>query len=429
MNENERKNPEQRFKKMIELYPHQKACYPKIVNTVRELSGCYLVGETRSGKTLTVLNAIDFLGFKKVLFVTKKNAISSIEDDFKLLNPSFDLTVINYESVHKVGVEFDFVVYDEAHGMGAFAKPSKRTKLIRERFYNLSCIWMSGTPAVESYSQYFHQFWVSKNSPFSDYKSFYKWAKDFVNVKKKRIGTHWVNDYTKAKVKEIDDKIRPYIVTLKKPSSDFAEVEENIIKLTMPTNLRELSNRMLKDRVIEGKDDWLIMGDLPAKLQCKVHQIENGHAIVERGIDETKTVIFDKSKAVFIREYFKGKKIAILFFYKAEREILKDIFKDEITESLNEFNTTEKNLMLYQGTTEGMNVSKSDCLVWYNFGFSGKDFIQAVDRLTIKGRESNENYFIMYENSLNEKIYKAVKNKETYNSNAFTLDYGIKKTK
>ena len=62
----------------------------------------YLSMEVRTGKTLTSMGIAEELGCKNVLFVTKKKAISSIEHDYKLLNPSFEITVINYESLHKV---------------------------------------------------------------------------------------------------------------------------------------------------------------------------------------------------------------------------------------------------------------------------------------------------------------------------------------
>lgn len=413
---------------MIELRPHQAECTIKIVATLKKYNCCYLAGETRSGKTLTVLKAIDDFGRKSVLFITTKKAISSIQSDYNLLKPSYRITITNYESVHKVEDDFDFIVYDEAHRLSAFPKPSKRTKLIRQMFFNVPCILMSGTPATESYSQWYHQFFVSYYSPFSKWKNFYRWSDQFVIKKQMKLATHTINDYSNAKEDLIDSYIKDYIVTLKKPKADFTDVKENIITLPMPAKLRNLSKQLLKDRAIEGKDDYFIMGEAPAKLQSKIHQIENGHCIVERGIDESKTVIFDTSKAEWIEENFRDKKIAILFFYKAEREILKDVFQEDITEDLDEFNKTNKHLMLYQGTTEGMNVSKADCLVWYNFGFSGVAFAQAKDRLTIKGRKDNDNYFIMYENSLNEKILKAVTNKEDYNSRAFINDYGIKKT-
>ena len=43
----------------------------------------YLSMEVRTGKTLTSFGVCEELGAKRVLFLTKKKAISSIEDDYK----------------------------------------------------------------------------------------------------------------------------------------------------------------------------------------------------------------------------------------------------------------------------------------------------------------------------------------------------------
>src|SRR5690606_13322938 len=121
--------------------------------------------------------------------------ISSIQSDFDGMGYDYIITITNYESLHKLeSYDFDLIIYDEAHGLSGFPKPAVRTKFIKDKFYDTPCIWLSGTPAAESYSQYFHQFFVSKFSPFKEYTNFYKWSKDFVNVTQKRIGTHTVND-------------------------------------------------------------------------------------------------------------------------------------------------------------------------------------------------------------------------------------------
>jgi len=73
------------------------------------------------------------MNISSVLFVTKKKAISSIEADYKLLNPSYEIKVINYESVHKITTnDFDLIIADESHCLAAFPKPSVRTKRIKE---------------------------------------------------------------------------------------------------------------------------------------------------------------------------------------------------------------------------------------------------------------------------------------------------------
>ena len=47
----------------------------------------YLSMQVRTGKTLTAMGTAQKLGVDNMLFVTKKKAISSIEDDYKKLKP------------------------------------------------------------------------------------------------------------------------------------------------------------------------------------------------------------------------------------------------------------------------------------------------------------------------------------------------------
>lgn len=409
----------------MKLLPHQENAKEKILNILIDKSICYLNGETRSGKTLTVLFAAEDFGAKKVIFITKKKAISSIESDFEKSKLTYKLTVINYESVHKIeDNDFDFLIIDESHSCGSYPKPSLRTKEIKKRFGHLPLILMSGTPAIESYSQYYHQFWISKFSPFKEYKNFYRWADNFVVKEIKRIGTHNITDYSGAKEKEIKEIIDPYTVIMTKPKEDFTEANKNILRIDAPKRIKAFCDRLIRDRAIEGKSGY-IMAETPAKLQSKVHQMYNGSVIIEKGIDETEAIILDNYKAQFIFDHFRDKKIAILYYYQAELEMLKNVFGDDITTCLDEFNSNKKNIALQQKTTEGMNVSSADCLVYFNFGFSGKDFVQSLDRLTVRGRKENEVYFIFENGGISEKIYNKVSKKEDFNSRQFMKEFQL----
>lgn len=79
----------------------------------------YLAMEVRTGKTFTSLGICSKIKSNNVLFITKKKAISSIEDDFKTLKPDYKITVINYESLHKISTDqhFDVLILDEAHSI------------------------------------------------------------------------------------------------------------------------------------------------------------------------------------------------------------------------------------------------------------------------------------------------------------------------
>ncbi len=76
-----------------------------------------LAMEVRCGKTLTALSIAERYGAKNVLFLTKKKAVESgtIQNDYNLLAPSYTITIINNESLHKVTGTYDFLISDEHH--------------------------------------------------------------------------------------------------------------------------------------------------------------------------------------------------------------------------------------------------------------------------------------------------------------------------
>ena len=65
----------------------------------------------------------------------------------------------------------------------------------------------------------------------------------------------------------------------------------------------------------------------------KLHQLYSGTIKFESG----NKMVLDYSKAEFIKDYFKNKKIAIFYKFTAELEALKIIFDDSITTSIDEF--------------------------------------------------------------------------------------------
>jgi superfamily II DNA or RNA helicase len=137
----------------------QKAC-----DILKEKHIVYLAMQVRTGKTLTALNTAMLFGANNVLFLTKKKAIDSIIKDYNEFGYTFNLNVINDEQIEKLDTNYDLIIHDEHHRFGAFPKPSKRVQLFNKMYGNKPMIFLSGTPAAESYSQMYHQFWVSNRS-------------------------------------------------------------------------------------------------------------------------------------------------------------------------------------------------------------------------------------------------------------------------
>lgn len=370
----------------------------------------YLQHTQRTGKTLTALQIAKNVNANSVLFLTKKKAIESILSDFKDFNFNYELEVSNYESLHKVKGKYDLVILDEAHSISAFPKPSVRTKLLKQMFFNTKMVYLSGTPASESYSQWYHQFWISKNSPFKEYINFYKFAKDYVNPNFIYTTYGQSNDYSKAKDDLIKSKINNLVHKFTQEEAGFENV---IIKTNIFIEMKPITYKLIdklkKDKIIIGKNETII-ADNGVKLMSKQHQIGSGTIIFDSG----NTGIIDNSKAIYIKENLKGK-LAIFYYFKQELEMLLDIFGDTATTDLNEFNTTDKHYIGQQySSAMGVNLSKADKLIYLNFGFSGTNFVQSLDRLTIKERKESEVFFILAKNTLDLQILKVIEKKKNF---------------
>jgi hypothetical protein len=398
------------------LRDYQKELSQKAVQILRPKNIVYLSMEVRTGKTLTALNTAQLYGAKRVLFLTKKKAISSIQEDYKNFNFNFELVVINNESMSKAIGTFDLIIHDESHRFGSFPKPSKGAKEFKQRFSNVPIILLSGTPTPENYSQIFHQFWISKYSPFG-HTNFYKWAKDFVNVTQKHLGYGIVNDYTDAKQNLIEPILKDYFVTFTQKEAGFtSEVKENVMYCEMKPITYQLIKQLKKDLVIEGTNE-VILADTAVKLMSKCHQLYSGTIKFESGNRK----VLDNSKALFIKDKFKDK-IGIFYKFQAELEALQDVFKDNLTTNLDEFNSTNKNIALQiVSGREGISLKEAKYLIYYNMDFSATSYWQSRDRLTTKERLSNEIFYIFASGGIEQQIYESVKKKKN-----FTTSYFIK---
>ena len=408
---------------MVEFRDYQKEIIHKGFNVIRKSRFLYLAMEVRTGKTLTSLGIANTLacGYN-VLFITKKKAMSSVHSDYELLSPDFKLTVINYESLHKVSEKgWHTIIVDEAHSLGAFPKPSSRAKAVKKLMIvnNPYVIFLSGTPTPESYSQMYHQVYGVPNNPFSKYVSFYKFAKDYVNVTQKKINGFNINDYSDGK-KQILDEMEPYTISYTQEQAGFeSSIEEEILYVDMKDTTYALCKKLKRDLVIEG-DSEVILADTGVKLMSKMHQMYSGTVKFESG----KSMVLDHSKAEFIKWKFDKERIGIFYKFKAELKAIKDVFGDEVCETLEDFDSGKSRHIALQIVSgrEGISLRNADFIVFYNIDFSATSYWQARDRMTTKDRKHNKIYWLFARKGIENKIYKAVSNKKDYTLKHFRRD-------
>jgi hypothetical protein len=404
---------------MIQLRDYQKKIVSDGLGIIKEHGLLYLSMEVRTGKTMTSLAICDALGAKEVLFITKLKVVPGIKKDHKDLGCNFNLTCVNYESLHKLeGTNWNLIICDEAHTMGAFPKPSKRAKQVKDlvKKSNAKVIFLSGTPTPESYSQIYHQLYVHPNNPFRSYANFYRWANDYVKVKVKYIGQMRVNDYSGAIKDKVMGAIKHLMISFTQEQAGFSTaVEEAVLRVKMRPLTYRLTEKLKKDSVVQGEEDT-ILADTGVKMMNKLHQMYSGTIILESG----KRLIFDYTKAEYIKEQFRDKKIGIFYKFKAEWDALKFIFGDELTDNLEEFNSTNKNIALQiQSGREGISLRNADFLVYYNIDFSATSYWQSRDRMTTMERKFNKVYWVFTIGGIEEKIYEAVQQKKNFTKEYF----------
>jgi len=382
----------------------------------------YLAMEVRTGKTLTSLGICDNLYINRVLFITKKKAITSIENDYRMLLPNYELEVINYESLHKIKKRgWDVIICDEAHSMGAYPKPSKRAKQVKEliQINDPYYILLSGTPTPESYSQMYHQVYGHPENPFKKYTTFYKFARLYVNITLRYLHGFNTKDYSEGTI-GIVQAMKPFTISYTQKQAGYkVETKETILTVPMSKETYKLCTRLKKDLVIQGKDQ-VILADTGVKLMSKLHQMYSGTVKFESG----KSMVIDSSKAKFIKRRFKDKKIGIFYKFTAELKALQEEFGDEICTELEEFKNTKKHIALQiVSGREGISLKEADCLEYYNIDFSATSYWQSRDRMTTKDRLKNDIYWIFSKDGIERQIYKAVSKKKDYTLQHFKSDF------
>jgi hypothetical protein len=152
----------------------------------------------------------------------------------------------------------------------------------------------------------------------------------------------------------------------------------------------------------------------------KLHQIYSGTIKFESG----SSMIIDMTKANFIRERFKGKKVGIFYKFKEELKAIKQAYGEDVTTELSEFEQTDKSIALQiVSGREGISLRQADALVYYNIDFSATSYWQSRDRMTTRDRLESDVYWIFSEGGIEDDIHKAVSKKKTYTVNYFKKDF------
>lgn len=430
------------------------------VTNLRQHHIAYLAMDMRTGKTPTSLSIAHQYGANNVLFFTRKKALPGIEKVRAQLPGDFTFKALNYERLTtftttketdngRVDVHFDaegfleefgrpdFIILDEAHCLGQFPDRAGKVKALKEICIFKPILYLSGTPSPESFSQLYHQFYVSSYSPFLEWKTFHEWAKDFVTIGKKYYFNREMNDYSDADQEKVFKFTKHLFMSLTQKEAHFQqEVVDKIIELDMNVGTYALANALLKNRIVIGKDKGVVLADTAAKMQQKLHQIYSGTVICEpeqvKMEDFGKPIkkiskIFDVTKAQYIKNNFTGKLCIFYVFVEEFNALVVTFGHDRLTADPEEFATTDKILaMQIVAGREGVDASTADCLIMYNISFSSVSYIQSRQRLNkLERATAAPCYWLFAKGGIEQKIYDRVIEKQDYTLEYFKKDYGL----
>lgn len=411
------------------LRDYQREAVDKLLPILRRYNLAYLAAEVRTGKNFMSMTTAKELKWQKVCFITKKSAFAGVHSDYKQFGHTFiRFDVVNFEQAEKILPIYDGFIIDEAHAISAYPKPGKYCKAIRKVIHvkKSPCLLMSGTPTAESYSQIFHQLWVSPYTPFQGYGhrsgEFYGWAKEYVDVKGKWVNGMMLNDYKKADEKKIKEVLQHYMVNVSQRDAGFTSyVEEKVFKVEIMRDIYRLMKILKDKKIYQMKSGDYIVADTPAKLQLIYHQLSSGTIITgEEG--SKKYHIIDDSKARFIKKEFAGQKIAIYYYFQSEGDVLKRHFPNwtDDSELFNQRNDLVFIRQMISGSL-GVNLSTCDWLVMYNIGFSANVYWQVRARMQTKDRtKASKLAWIFSEHGLEPYVLDALHKKKDFTTSYFT---------
>jgi hypothetical protein len=211
--------------------------------------------------------------------------------------------------------------------------------------------------------------------------------------------------------------IEPYVLTYTQEQAGFvSEIEEEVLLVPMKEATYKLASQLKRDLVVSGKSE-VILADTGVKLMQKLHQIYSGTIKFESG----SRMVIDYTKAFYIMEKFKGKKIGIFYKFVAELDALRAAYSSEgLTTDLEEFNTTDKSIALQiVSGREGISLRNAEFIVFYNIDFSATSYWQARDRMTTMDRKFNKVYWVFSERGIERDIYKQVLAKKNFTLSHF----------
>ena len=379
--------------------PHQIAASEDIADRIERDGFCALAGAPRSGKTATGIRVCELLHFDSVLVLTPKNAIAGWKSEISRTRTKTHITVTNYEQCHKLDpADYDFVILDESHRLGARGKPNKRFMNIRRVAWDKPLLIMSGTMTIESELQIFYQTAISKYGPFSEYKSFHKFFLQYGIPNTMQINGRTIEQYNRCR-ESLVYKIAEFTVVMTQQDAGIvgeAVDQLHVVKLSPET---KALIKQAKSGVIE-MHGWEILLESIISERLAIHQLEYGGIKVG---DNYRQTGYDEVADYILETFGDHDKLALMCHYVSTRRVFERKFK-------------KARLLSSNAHAEGVDLSGYTDFVVAGTDFSGAKHAQRRERGINMMRQGDTTvHFIVTNGGISREVYKTVTDKKDFN--------------
>ncbi|PIR06668.1 MAG: hypothetical protein COV55_02845 [Candidatus Komeilibacteria bacterium CG11_big_fil_rev_8_21_14_0_20_36_20] len=382
----------------------------------------YLAMEERTGKSITAIRITEACNnVSNVLIITTKKALNGWFETLEKHPHTNIYTCINYESVHKISGKVDLVILDESHKfISGYPKTSIIWQKVKNFTLNKPIIYCSATPYAQGTQMLFHQFALSKWSPWKRYSNFYDWYRDYSVRKangelftKKITASESIVDYTKVNHNKVKSDCKHLFISYTREELGFEHEPNDVLHyITLSKNLKDIYNTIVTKKVLhfshaETSKDYTLVCDTPAKLRATLHMLEGG--VLKVG-DEYLNLGFNEKVDFILNKWGDSKNLVIMYYFKADKIKLEKYFK----------NAT---ILHAQTNAEGVDLSTYKDLVIYTQNHSTAQHTQRRARQANMNRkeEINVNYLLV-KGAASAKAYKTVSvNKENFVDTVFEV--------
>lgn len=316
---------------------------------------------------------------------------------------SFDAELVNYHKADRIKVkDYQVVILDEAHVyLSAYPKRGKIWKTVKPLTEGKFIIFVSATPSAQSYAKLFNQLALSSWGPWSRFKDFYAWHREYGKKEIKYVAGRTINIYDKVDKERIQREVSPYLINLTRQDIGFSqEPVDQVHFVELEEQTKEWYRQLEKNSLLMLSNDIQIVADTPMALLTKLHQIEGGTIKQE----ESSYTLVNREKIDYILNTFGDSESLVIFYnYKQEEKKLKSVFKKAT---------------ILQGSSyaEGVDLSAYDTLVVYSMNFSTSKYVQRRARqANIKREKPIVVHFLCVKGAISDQVYKVVKdNKQNF---------------